>query len=173
MTLAPDIERLELWLKKHRFAVRRMPVANGCAIVGRRSEFRVRWLMTRLHVLVLVVATDRLTVEIADEIIAAATTEAVHGKPGLPRGLQTGTGVVPVVVANEVDDAVPEYIRTGNDRTFAVVCVPALVQPTASHVVVRGKPQLWGRIYYAHLAQLAEEVAREVLAPQRNVYGSE
>ncbi|MEW1722161.1 levansucrase [Streptomyces sp. NPDC093109] len=136
--------------------------ADGCAprqdnwggapvLVGRRADFRLRWMATRLHLFTIAAAVPYVTVE----TIATFTTQSLRyaktNKGGLPVGLQTGVAVFPVLVSERVDPAALAWAREQQRNEFACFARPAVVDSAKGEVgFFRGKP-LIGRAYAAHL----------------------
>lgn len=135
--------------------------ADGCSptwesghtplLVGRRSDFRIQWFATRLHVYVMATVMSQVTVPVVDQFTEFAIQEAVNRKTGLPRGFQTGVAVFPVIASERVDPAAVAHAAQGQKLKFAAFGRPTVID-TANRVVgtYRGTPAL-GFIYAAYL----------------------
>jgi hypothetical protein len=126
------------------------------ALVGRRSDFRLRWFGTRLHTFVFVAAFGHPPREELDRFAAAASKFAIENKGGLPRGLQTGTAAVPVAVVDQVRPEIAEWAgRTF--RKFAAIGYPVLVETSTGRVHRPGR-MVAGAVYDAHLRGIADKI---------------
>jgi hypothetical protein len=99
---------------------------RGPALVGVRSQFRLRWMATKLHLLTVVVAAPEVDgaglVEFANDALQYADDQK-----GAFRGFQVGVGAVPVIVAQHADDSAVQVARDKLIRNFAKFAWPTLV----------------------------------------------
>lgn len=143
-------------------AVESRLTADGCApqwqdwsgtrvLVGRRADFKVRWMATNLHLFTIAAAVPEITVTTIDAFTTHALSFAKKNKGGLPVGMQTGVSVFPVLVSERVDPAAMAWAEDKQRNQFACFARPVVVD-TARHYVgfFRGKPAL-GRVYASHL----------------------
>jgi hypothetical protein len=86
-------------------------IAGEAAVVGRRSEFRMEWVGTRLHTFVIAFSRPVTDVERAQELAAAAQQFAIKHKGGLPRGLQTGTATIAVFTSEQPGTSLKDWLR--------------------------------------------------------------
>ncbi len=104
----------------------REPSAGTDQVVAYRSDFRWRWMGSKLHTLVVVsaapVATD-------DGLARFAKSSLEWGKvtKGQMRGMQSGVAVITAVVADHADDSAVEFARTKLVRAYAAFAWPVLV----------------------------------------------
>lgn len=125
------------------------------ATVARRARFRFQWAMTRVHAFVFVVEVDHLRDEDLEALLDAAATYAKEHKGGLPRGLQTSTAAVSVIVADSLDDHAADTIRSPRKR-FAILNFPAAVVGEDEHLVMREQRLLWGLLYDSWFRDLVD-----------------
>ncbi|MCZ4124807.1 levansucrase [Streptomyces sp. H39-S7] len=120
-------------------------------LVGRRSDFKLRWAATNLHVFTIAAAVPEISVGTIDTFTSQALGFAKKNKGGLPVGMQTGVAVFPVLISERVDPAAVAWAEEKQRNQFACFARPVVVD-TARHYVglFRGKPVL-GRIYASHL----------------------
>ncbi|RDG39095.1 levansucrase [Streptomyces corynorhini] len=138
--------------------------ADGCAprqdnwggapvLVGRRSDFRLRWLATNLHLFTIAAAVPYVATETIAVFTGQCLQYARENKGGLPVGLQTGVAVFPVLVSERVDPAALAWARERQRNEFACFARPVVVDSSKGEVAVfRGKP-LIGRGYAGHLTR--------------------
>ena len=117
------------------FEISRPDLPGGTALVGFRSEFRWRWLATKVN---------------------ESLDYGVRQK-GRGRGLQADVAVIPGLVAQEPEDATV-YAATENLITrFAAFAWPTLVDCTAHQVYRNDGPVVAGRPYATWMRhQIAE-----------------
>ncbi|HEY9439180.1 MAG TPA: levansucrase [Streptomyces sp.] len=145
-------------------SVERQLADDGCAprweywagtpvLIGRRADFRLRWMATKLHLFTVVAAVPQIT----PALIATHTTNVLmyarNNKGGLPVGLQTGIAAFPVLVSDRVDPAAMAWAEERQRNEFACMARPVVVDATQQYVgYYRGKPVL-GRGYASHLIE--------------------
>jgi hypothetical protein len=134
-------------------------------LVARTSQFRLRWMATKLHTFLVAsifpagtATTDRL-----DTLIELAARYAKANKGGLPVGFQTGVAVLVVAVTEHADPAAHQWASTSHKRKFATLPFPVMADTTTGQVT-RPEKMLLGGIYKAYLQGLADQ---HVAAPLR------
>ncbi|RVU22397.1 levansucrase [Streptomyces antnestii] len=137
-------------------------VADGCAtrwddwfgvpvLVGRRADFRMRWMATNLHLFTVAAAVPETTVQSVDTFTSQVLTYAKNNKGGLPVGAQTGVAAFPVLVSERVDPAAVAWAEQQQRNRFACFARPVVVDSAQRYVgLYRGKPAI-GRVYANHL----------------------
>lgn len=137
-------------------------LADGCAprwedwagtpvLVGRRADFRLRWMATNLHLFTIAAAVPEITVPVIDAFTTQSLSYARKNKPGLPVGLQTGAAVFPVLVGERVDPAAMAWAKERQRNQFACFARPVVVDAARRYVgLYEGRPTL-GRAYASHL----------------------
>lgn len=143
-----------------------MLAADGCAtewvemggermLVGRRSDFRVRWMATRLHLFVVAAARPSVTGRDVEQFTSAAMEYARAAKGGAPRGLQTGVAVFAALVADQVDASALAAARRQR-VAFACFGRPVVIDAaTGRAAYYRGRPAV-GMIYAGFLRRKAD-----------------
>ncbi|MFF9123000.1 levansucrase [Streptomyces sp. NPDC014889] len=119
-------------------------------LVGRRSDFRMRWAATNLHLFTVAAAVPRITVEAISGFTYGVLKYAKDTKGGLPVGLQTGVGAFPVLVSDDVDPDAVRWAEEQQRNRFACLARPVVVDCGQHHVgMYRGRPFIGG-IYASH-----------------------
>ncbi|QUW81734.1 levansucrase [Streptomyces mirabilis] len=138
--------------------------ADGCAtrwedwagvpvLVGRRSDFRLRWMATKLYLFTVAAAVPEITVPVVEGFTEQVTKYAKDTKGGLPVGLQNGVGAFPVLVSDRVDPAAVRWAEERQRVRFACMTRPVVVDSSRPYVgMYRGKPAL-GRIYATYFIE--------------------
>lgn len=127
---------------------------NGTAVlVGRRSDFRMRWMATNLHLFTVAAAVPEITVQSIVNFTDSALKYAKDAKGGLPVGLQTGVGAFPVLVSENVEPGAVHWAESQQRNRFACMARPVVVDSTHQYVgMYRGKPAI-GRVYASHFIE--------------------
>ncbi|AXG76481.1 levansucrase [Streptomyces paludis] len=138
--------------------------ADGCAprqdnwggapvLVGRRADFRLRWMATRLHLFTIAAAVPHIDFQTIATFTNQSLQYARKNKGGLPVGLQTGVAVLPVLVSERVDPAALAWAREKQRNEFACIARPVVVDSARGEIAFfRGHPMIGG-IYSSHLVK--------------------
>ena len=133
-------------------------------LLGRLSQFRWRWLATRLHTWVMATSFPAgATAATLDEFLTWAVRHASTNKGGLPAGLQTGSAVVAVAVVPRADEALTMWAQTPHGSKFGAVAYPVLVD-VASGVVAQPARMKAGAVYLPHLRRVVDALVRPAVA---------
>jgi hypothetical protein len=125
-------------------------------LIGRRSDFRLGWAATRLHVFTLAAAVPEITVPVIATFTQHARRYAKAHKGGLPRGFQTGLAVFPALISTRVDPQAVAWAEEKQRTQFACFVRPVVVDVIREYVgVYRGSPVI-GRTYASHLLQKSD-----------------
>ena len=162
MDAAEVIAGLERRLGDDGYGVGHETIAGHAALVGRRSDFRWRWLGTRLHTFVVAFATPGLRGDLAAWLAAAAHQYSIDAKGGLPRGLQTGTAAVPVLVADSADPAARAWAAAVPAHRFGALVFPVLVESDFGTVTCFRERMRIGGIYAGHLRGVVRDIVEPV-----------
>ncbi|WP_369259771.1 levansucrase [Streptomyces sp. R35] len=132
--------------------------ADGCAtrwedwagvpvLIGRRGDFRMRWMATKLHLFTVAAAVPEITVPAISGFTEQVMKYAKDTKGGLPVGMQNGVGAFPLLVSDRVDPAAVRWAEEQQRIKFACMTRPVVVDSARQYVgMYRGKPAL-GRVY--------------------------
>jgi hypothetical protein len=129
------------------------------ALVARASNFRWRWMATRLHTFVVVADFEPVPSDDAplERFLELAGNYARENKGGLPAGFQTGTAVVAVAVVHGTSTAARKWALHNHGRKFGHVAYPVTAD-TETGEVVHPPPMVVGAIYNGHLKAIAEKI---------------
>ena len=123
------------------------------ALVARRSDFRLRWFATRLHLYTIAIVQQTVDPYTLFHFSNDATRYARQHKPGLPIGLQTGVAVFPVVVCAQPAPEAGQAAAARQRVEFSCMTRPVVVDAATGHAEwFQGKVYL-GRAYAGHLVQ--------------------
>ncbi len=99
---------------------------RGEALVGYRSQFRLRWMATKVNLFTVVRVSPEVTVSALEDFTNEALDYGVKLKDRF-RGLQTGVAAIPVLIGDRVEPAASDYARKVLLRRLAAFAWPAVV----------------------------------------------
>jgi hypothetical protein len=134
------------------FEVSRVDLPAGHAVVGYRSEFRLRWMATKLHALVVVVPLPEVTAEAVGVVTEQAVDYAKRTK-GQLRGLQTGVAALPVLVSSRVHEDAVAAVEARPSKHWAAFVLPTVVDLGAGAVHRYDGRLVWGGVYSAWIRE--------------------
>lgn len=124
---------------------------HGTAVlVGHRSDFRVQWMATKLHLLTIVAPASDVTPDDLESFTNAAF-EYAEARKGQMRGLQSGVAVFPSLVGTHVDPAAMAWAQKKQLARFASMARPVVVDVTAGTVGCFRRTAALGFVYSGHL----------------------
>jgi hypothetical protein len=137
-------------------------LAGRTVIVGRRTDFRLRWLATRLTTTVTVAVFDT-DVDLAalDAYLLAARQEAQLALKGVA-GLQRGSAAVVIAVVPELTVVSSGWATRAHGHGFASVAYPVAVGLHDGRLVEPAGMRV-GRMFQGFLHELVQQVAAEPL----------
>lgn len=137
-----------------------LPEHNARAF--RRRDFHFRWFATALHTFVLLDESPTADAAELRGFVNQAACWAKHAKGGLPRGLQTGVAVLPVLAVASADDGARREASRRPDKEFASVRLPMLVEVGPGVVSTYSGAMVWGMVYTDFLGEQQRLVAGEL-----------
>jgi hypothetical protein len=153
-------------LARHGYDVAADTVDGLPVVVGRRSDFRLRWMAVRLHTFVVVARfrTDLVppASPVLERFLDASCAYAAAHKGGLPRGLQTGTAAVAVAVVDDGDDGARAWADHPHGRRFAAMAYPVAVEASTGRVTHPPRMMV-GAVFNGHLRRIAEAIVAPAL----------
>ena len=129
------------------------------SVVGYEKKFRWRWMATQLNTFI--VATDfgdqEIDVPIIEQHLSAAFKYANKHYKGWPRGLQSGIGVISVLISNNVTEEAKEYCRKlKSGKKWAGFTIPIVHDAQDQQTHQFQKNPMWGAIFYPHFRRLID-----------------
>jgi len=127
------------------------------SVIGYEKKFKWRWMATQLNTFIVV--TDFGNEEINKSIIEKHLTESFNfskeNYTGWPRGLQSGLGVIGVLISNNITDEAKDYcLKLKSGKKWAGFSIPVIFNPETNESFQFQKNPMWGRIYYPHFKEL-------------------
>ncbi|WP_341717232.1 levansucrase [Micromonospora sp. FIMYZ51] len=124
---------------------------HGTAVlIGYRSDFRVQWMATKLHLFTIVAPATDVTRTDAESFTTMAF-EYAEARKGQWRGFQSGVAVLPALVGTRVDPAATAWVQQKQLLHFASMARPVVVDVTAGTVGCYRRTPALGFVYAAHL----------------------
>ena len=127
-------------------AVSQVALPGGPALVGYQSEFKLRWMATKLHLFTVMVAVPAATPQGLDALNRDALDHAKRAK-GRLRGAQTGVAAIPVLVATHVTPEARAAVQAAPKKEFAAFTLPAIVDLSAGEVLSYQGTAFLGFVY--------------------------
>jgi len=124
---------------------------SGRVLLGRRTDFRIQWVATRLHLFTIAVAVPDISTTAIESFTQSALQYAKEQKGGLPRGLQTGIALFPCLVSERVEPAASAWAEAQQRVGWAIMARPVVVDPAQGVVSVFRRSAPLGWIYAPYL----------------------
>lgn len=127
-------------------------IGQAMALIGHRAEFRVSWMLTRLHLLTVVAAVDTVTEADIRDFVTEVDSYAKATK-GRLRGMQSGVVSFAALVSSQVDSGAKEFAEQKPKAAFAAQVRPVVIDLATGQAHTFQGTQQWGRIYQSYLRQ--------------------
>lgn len=137
-------------------------LAERHARAFRRRDFRLRWFATALHTFVVLAEAPTADVASVRGYVDDAVRWAKKAKGGLPRGMQTGVAVLPVLAVGSADQEARREASRRPDKEFAALRLPVLVEIVPGVVSTYSGAMVWGMVYTDFLGDQQRLVAGEL-----------
>lgn len=138
----------------------------------RRADFKMRWSFTRLHTFVLFGRVEHATGDNVREFSALCARWAAQDKGGMPRGFQTGSAVLPVLVCDTADASAREELDRRPAKHFALFELPMLVELSQGRWATYTGRMRWGGVYQDFLRDQQWLVAGDLAGVARDRSGA-
>ncbi|WP_200308767.1 levansucrase [Streptomyces adelaidensis] len=126
-------------------------------LVGRRADFKWRWMGTRLHLFTVAAAVQEITIPTIEAFTDQVMAYAKKTKGGLPAGFQNGLASFPVLISDRVDPAAVRWAEAQQRQKWASLSRPVVVDSTQQYVgTYHGTPVI-GLAYSSYFEQKARQ----------------
>ena len=112
-------------------------ISNRPTVIGYDKKFKWWWMATQLNTFV--IASDfgdvMITEQTIEEFLSESFKYAKTNYRGWPKGLQSGLGVIAILVSNNINEGAIRYckeLRSG--RKWAGFSIPVTINSSASQV---------------------------------------
>lgn len=133
------------------------PIFDYPTVIGYEKKFKWAWMATQLNTFI--VASDckdePINVQTIESHMSAAFNYAKQYYNGWPRGLQSGLGVITILIGSNISQEAIDYcIQLKSGKKWAGFTIPVVIDSTKNKAYFFDKKPMWGRIYYPHFEQL-------------------
>lgn len=126
-------------------------------LVGHMSQFRLRWMAVRIHLLVYVQTVDTVTIDGLERFTLASMQRAIAAKGAL-RGLQVGVAVAPIQIGASVTDGARRYAQHQILLRHGAFAWPVAIDATSGEVHRHTGRPLAGWIYTKWMREQVDTV---------------
>jgi hypothetical protein len=131
----------------------------------RRKDFRVSWILTRMHTFVVVQAVPQANGLAVHQLTQTAVPWARSVKGGLPVGLQNGLAVLAVTATEHAQDDAMHAATATPQKMWASMPIPIVVDVATQRAYTASGRMLWGAVYQDFLGEQQELVVAGTGAP--------
>lgn len=133
-------------------------------VIGYDKKFKWRWLATQLNTFVVACdfSDERITPEVIEGFLNTSFDYAKENYSGWPRGLQSGLGVIVVLISKNIHEDAIEYCQESKSgKKWAGFSVPVVIDSSKDAVYYFNKNPVWGRIYYPYFKDIIDELTQK------------
>lgn len=126
-------------------------------VIGYNKKFKWRWFATQLNTFLVAIdfGSDPVTVATIEAALTDSFAYAKENYNGWPRGLQSGVGVIAILMSSQIDERAIEYCRElKSGKKWAGFAVPVVIDSSTGQVHSFNRNPIWGRIYYPYFKDL-------------------
>lgn len=163
MDSTTTVDALAAGLANGGFKTARAAVGDHQALVARRSEFRWEWVGSRIHTFVVALSAVELDANRAQALSTEAQDYAIKHKGGLPRGLQTGTATIAVIISDEADEQSVAWFEQDPKHRRAALLFPVLARPASEELAYFIGRWSRGYLYRDYLLGIVRDIIAPVL----------
>ncbi len=125
--------------------------------IGYDKQFRWSWMATQLNTFIVAVdfGVEEVTVATLEDVMNEAYGYSKQHYNGWPRGLQSGIGVIVILISENVSQEAIDYcngLKAG--KKWAGFSIPVAIDATTQQAYFFKKYQMWGRIYFPYFDEL-------------------
>jgi hypothetical protein len=137
------------------------PILEQPTVIGYDKKFKWSWMATQLNTFF--VASDFKNKDITVQTIEAHLKQAFEysrkNYKGWPRGLQSGVGVISILISENVTEEAKTYCKKlKSGKKWAAFTIPIVIDATTNEVFSFDKKPMWGRIYFSYFKKMIQEL---------------
>lgn len=130
-------------------------------VIGYDKKFKWRWMATQLNTFIIAsdFSDEIITEQIIEEFLTESFKYAKSNYSGWPRGLQSGLGVIAILISKKIDESAISYcneLKSG--KNWAGFSIPVTIDSYTNKVYFFDKSPMWGRIYYPYFKKMINEL---------------
>ena len=133
------------------------------SVIGYEKKFRWAWMATQLNTFICVSDFDGHEVnnKVMEEYLNESYDYAKKHYSGWPKGLQSGLGVISIIISSNLGNDVIEYChKLSSGKKWAGFTIPVVIDANNGKVHSFDKNPMWGRIYYPHFRAMIDELTK-------------
>jgi len=161
-------EKISLNTIKERLRLKSIFLTDGkilskSSVIGYEKKFKWSWLATQLNTFVVVTdfGDENVTVDLIEKHLSEAFSFANNNYKGWPRGLQSGIGVISILISSNITNDAKEYCKMlKSGKKWAGFTIPVTIDSSTNEVSYFEKNPMWGRIYYPHFKNIILEITQ-------------
>ena len=126
-------------------------------IIGYDKKFKWSWMATQLNTFIVVsnFESTPITIDKIEEHLNLSFNYAEKHYSGWPRGLQSGIGVISVLISDSIEKDAKEYCtHLKSSKKWAGFTIPVVVHASTNEFFFFNKYPIWGRVYYPYFKKL-------------------
>jgi len=126
-------------------------------VIGYEKKFKWSWMATQLNTFVVVTdfGDETITTGIIEKHLTESFNFAKKNYTGWPRGLQSGLGVISILISTGIDENAKEYCRKlKSGKKWAGFSIPVAVNASTHEMFSFEKNPMWGAIYYPYFRKM-------------------
>lgn len=154
------LERAKANFKRLEILHSEEPFIDYPSVIAYEKKFRFRWMATQLNTFIVVsdFGDKQIGVEEIEYHLNNAFNYTKKHYTGWPRGLQSGIGVISILISSNLTGDAKEYCRALRSvKKWAGFTIPVVVDSTENKVHQFVSSPMWGAIYYPHFKKLIKE----------------
>ncbi|MEL6812616.1 MAG: hypothetical protein AAFP76_14905 [Bacteroidota bacterium] len=141
-----------------------IPVMNKPTVIGYDKKFKWSWMATQLNTFYVIsdFGSDTVTEEVLSHHLATSFELAKKNYTGWPRGLQSGLGVVSILISDSITEEAKEYCRhLKSGKKWAGFAIPVAVDSNNGDAFNFWKNPMWGRIYFPYFKRMIQTLTEK------------
>jgi hypothetical protein len=156
-----NLESIKEKLKSSSIFLSEEKLMGKPTVIGYEKKFKWSWMATQLNTFIIVsdFGDENITVDLIEKYLTESFNFAKKNYTGWPRGLQSGLGVISVVISTSIDENAKEYCkRLKSGKKWAGFSIPVTINSSTNEINSFEKKPTWGRIYYPHFEKMITEL---------------
>jgi hypothetical protein len=133
------------------------------SVIGYEKKFKWIWFATQLNTFIVVsdFGEETITEDLIEKHLSEAFGFAQKKYTGWPRGLQSGIGVISILISKNIGDDAKDYCKKlKSGKKWAGFTIPVVINSLTNEIDYFEKNPIWGRIYYPHFKKLILEITK-------------
>ena len=154
-----NIESIKQKLKKQSIFHSEGKIQGNPTVIGYEKKFKLIWMATQLNTFI--IATDfgdeKINTKIIKEQLTKSFAFAKKNYTGWPRGLQSGVGVICILISTDTTETAKGYCRKLKaDKQWAGFSIPVIYNSKTKEYFYFQNNPMWGAIYFPHFKRLIQ-----------------